>query len=786
MAFRIADRVKESSVTNGTGSVVLTGPYGGFQSFDEGIGNGNSTWYAIENGIQWEVGRGTYTSSTNSLSRDSIYDSSNNGSRINLAGVSIVFVTLPAAVQLGMSDSGSVAVSGWAQDTISNTGIAVSGWAFETMTNKDAALSGYLEDLIDDISFSGGSSSSGDIIALSGYLEQYSDNQDAAISGWADSTIVSLSGWAYDSIISLSGWSDQTMIDRDVALSGYLEDYILSLALSVSGGGNNIALSGWADATMTNRDAAISGWADATMTDRDSQVSGWADSTMTQRDAQVSGWADVTMTQRDSQVSGWADLTMSQRDAALSGYLEDYVDSQDHGSSAVSGWVEGSLVSLSGWTDQTINNSFNAVSGWASQTIIDGDTAVSGWTSSTIYSVSGELQGQINQNTNDIITISGLIGSVGGDTFSDDLLVSLSNGKTFGRYEDGDTIPSSGLTAVDVITLAVAEPINPTVSLTSSSSVDFNEVNVNITLNFSHTINTIGGTISSASLEFRRGNSGSWTVLSTSTATPDSFNHVFTDTAFNTSVLNYRYVVVDSAGATSTATKNIQPDTYSAPSISLSVAAVSLTSPETNNNRERGNVNTNLSGSISRNENFVGLQTYTLQYRVGNGSWTDLGSPVSIGPGNSAISLTNHNPVADNTATTLRYRVKVVDEFTTTFSSQRTVSLGFLAFYGPDTIIPTNSSQVRALPDRIFNSSTNTFNLITGSTLTDFTVAIPNTQTITEVIDLDALNANITSEYINNSFSVDDAGGTPVAYNVYTMSIAAAYSSSHRHQVTKG
>lgn len=692
MAFILADRVKESSVTSGTGSVVLAGPYGGFQSFDEGIGDGNSTWYAIENGIQWEVGRGTYSSLTNTLSRDSIYDSSNNSARINLAGVSIVFVTLPAAAQIGISDSGSVAVSGWAQDTISNTGIAVSGWAFETMTNKDAALSGYLEGLIDDISFSGGGgSSSGDIIALSGYLEQYSDNQDAAVSGWAGSTIISLSGWA-----------------------------------------------------------------------------------------------DTTMTDRDSQVSGWADSTMTQRDAALSGYLEDYVDSQDHGSSAVSGWVEGSLVSLSGWTDQTIQNNINAVSGWAGDTINNGDVALSGWTNSTIYSVSGELQGQIDQNSNDIITISGLIGSAGGDTFNDDLLVSLSNGKTFGRYEDGDTIPSSGLTAVDVITLAVAEPINPTVSLTSPSSVDFNEVNVNITLNFSHTINTVGGSVASASLEFRRGNSGLWNVLSVSTATPSSFNHVFTDTNFNTDVINYRYIVTDSAGASSTATLNIQPDTYSQPSISLTVTAVSKTSPETNNNRERGNVNTNLSGSITRNENFVGLQTYTLQYRVGNGSWTDLGSPVPIGPGNSAISLTNHNPIADNTATTLRYRVKVVDEFQTTFSSQRTVSLGFLAFYGPSASVPATSAEVRALSDRIFNSSTNTFNLNTTNTLTIFNVAIPDTQTISEVIDLDALNAPVTSQYINNPFTVDDAGGTPVNYNVYTMTIASPYSSNHRHQVTKG
>jgi hypothetical protein len=33
---------------------------------------------------------------------------------------------------------------------------------------------------------------------------------------------------------------------------------------------------------------------------------------------------------------------------------------------------------------------------------------------------------------------------------------------------------------------------------------------------------------------------------------------------------------------------------------------------------------------------------------------------------------------------------------------------------------------------------------------------------------------------------VNDAGGNPVAYNVYTMTIAIPYSSNHRHQITKG
>ena len=96
MAFVISDRVKEISTTAGVSDLVMDGALGGFQTFSDGIGNGNSTYYAIENFTRWEVGIGVYTSSTNTLSRDTILSSSNSDSKIVLDGVSHVFSTYPA------------------------------------------------------------------------------------------------------------------------------------------------------------------------------------------------------------------------------------------------------------------------------------------------------------------------------------------------------------------------------------------------------------------------------------------------------------------------------------------------------------------------------------------------------------------------------------------------------------------------------------------------------------------------------------------------------------------
>jgi len=95
MALIVKDRVKETTTTTGTGTVTLAGASTGFQSF-AAIGNGNTTYYAITSGNDYEVGLGTYTSSGTTLSRTTILESSNSGSAITLSGTSDVFCTYPA------------------------------------------------------------------------------------------------------------------------------------------------------------------------------------------------------------------------------------------------------------------------------------------------------------------------------------------------------------------------------------------------------------------------------------------------------------------------------------------------------------------------------------------------------------------------------------------------------------------------------------------------------------------------------------------------------------------
>jgi hypothetical protein len=98
MAFVLADRVRETTTTTGTGSVTLAGAVTGFQTF-AAIGNANITYYTIagQGTSEWEVGIGTYTSSGTTLSRDTVLASSNSGSLVNFsAGTKDVFCDYPA------------------------------------------------------------------------------------------------------------------------------------------------------------------------------------------------------------------------------------------------------------------------------------------------------------------------------------------------------------------------------------------------------------------------------------------------------------------------------------------------------------------------------------------------------------------------------------------------------------------------------------------------------------------------------------------------------------------
>lgn len=152
MALVIADRVKETSTTTGTGTLTLGGAATGYQTFGTAIGSGNTCYYAVTLDSAWEVGLGTV--GTGTLSRDTVLASSNSGSLVNFgAGTKEVFATYPAGKAVYKDSAGDVVglkigtdvqaydadLTTWAGKT-APSGTVVGTSDSQTLTNKTIAL----------------------------------------------------------------------------------------------------------------------------------------------------------------------------------------------------------------------------------------------------------------------------------------------------------------------------------------------------------------------------------------------------------------------------------------------------------------------------------------------------------------------------------------------------------------------------------------------------------------------------------------------------------------------
>lgn len=111
MAFITADRVLDSSTSTGTGAFVVSGtPAAGYQTFSSVMSVGDTCYYSIQGQTtsEWEVGLGTY-SSANTLTRTTVYSSSNAGSAVTFsAGTKNVFITMVASRSPQLNASGNV------------------------------------------------------------------------------------------------------------------------------------------------------------------------------------------------------------------------------------------------------------------------------------------------------------------------------------------------------------------------------------------------------------------------------------------------------------------------------------------------------------------------------------------------------------------------------------------------------------------------------------------------------------------------------------------------------
>jgi hypothetical protein len=131
----LANRVRVTTSTTGTGTITLGSAVTTYQTFAAaGVSDGDVVRYLIEEGTNWEVGTGTYTSSGTTLSR-TVSESSNSGSAITLAGNA--YVSIVAAAEDVTSD---VAITGGSISGITDLAIADGGTGASTVSGAQTNL----------------------------------------------------------------------------------------------------------------------------------------------------------------------------------------------------------------------------------------------------------------------------------------------------------------------------------------------------------------------------------------------------------------------------------------------------------------------------------------------------------------------------------------------------------------------------------------------------------------------------------------------------------------------
>jgi hypothetical protein len=110
---KVFDRVKEFTSSTGLGDITTTGSYSSFQRFSDVLNVGDTTFYAIVDGINgsWESGLGTYASA-NVIERTKVLESSNSGEKVSFSsGEKTIFMTYPASQSITSTQSIALSIA---------------------------------------------------------------------------------------------------------------------------------------------------------------------------------------------------------------------------------------------------------------------------------------------------------------------------------------------------------------------------------------------------------------------------------------------------------------------------------------------------------------------------------------------------------------------------------------------------------------------------------------------------------------------------------------------------
>jgi len=253
MALIVADRVQETTNSTGTGAYTLGGAVAGFQTFASVVSNADTVYYSITDNADYEVGLGTYASSGGTITRTSVFASSNSNNAVNWGiGTKNIFLTYPAdkAVVEDASNNVTIGNNLVVGGTVDGRDVAADGTKLDFVTVTQAVDLDQME--TDIAALENGMVYKGDWNAGSGSFP----GSGSAQTGWfyyvsGAGTVNGISFAVGDNIVATtdnaststyaSNWSkhDQTdAVQAVVGLTGSVSKSGLLSALNVEDGAN--------------------------------------------------------------------------------------------------------------------------------------------------------------------------------------------------------------------------------------------------------------------------------------------------------------------------------------------------------------------------------------------------------------------------------------------------------------------------------------------------------------------------------------------------------------------
>lgn len=373
------------------------------------------------------------------------------------------------------------------------------------------------------------------------------------------------------------------------------------------------------------------------------------------------------------------------------------------------------------------------------------------------------------------------------DSFSSDIVVSLTGGRNFLRWSSGQTIPANGKTAKEILMEGSTEPIAPTLTLNRVSGIpEFNQTSVTNIISYSAVANSLNATIITLTLEYSFNNAPFVQVTipqPVGSNVTGTFNSgAITVPNFYTGTFRYRLSALDSAGASNTsAILVISPRAYVNPTVNLAVSAQALNGPQTNALRERGNIRSNISSTLQSNNPLVPINTAVVQFSTDGGTWTNIGSPVVINSNTGSIAQFLHDNSSLLGSNSLSYRVVSVDGFSTFTSAVFTINFRNVSYLGYSNQTVLSSALVNGLENgALLTSRARVVSGVTAGVGMFTYIAYPTTFGAISGIIMDGATPVLGAfSIINNTLSVTNQYGVATNYIIYRSNATNAFTNSN-------